>query len=183
MKPFTDQQLIEGLKKRDNHVVQFIVEEYLPLIEYAIERVGGNTEEAKDIFQEALIIIITKIDKGEFVLSAKFSTYLYAVSKNLWMYQQKKYKAAMKYHKNYVGEISKPHFTESYDRELKQKAFKHYFKQLSKTCQKILKLYWLELPEQEIAQKLGKKEGYIRLGKSRCKKILIELIINNPDKI
>ena len=38
MKPFTDQQLIEGLKKRNNHVVQFILEEYLPMIEYMVEK-------------------------------------------------------------------------------------------------------------------------------------------------
>jgi len=183
MKPFTDQQLIEGLKKRDNHVVQFIVEEYLPLIEYAIERVGGNTEEAKDIFQEALIIIITKIDKGEFVLSAKFSTYLYAVSKKLWMYQQNKYKTAMDFHKSHANDIEKPLFIESYDRELQQKVFKYYFEQLSEICQKVLKLYWLEIPVPEIARKLGRKEVSIRNRKYECKKNLIDLIINNPDKI
>ncbi|MEN8121882.1 MAG: sigma-70 family RNA polymerase sigma factor [Bacteroidota bacterium] len=183
MKPFTDQELIEGLKMRNNHVVQFMLEEYLPMIEYMIEKMGGGTEDAKDIFQEALIILIIKIDKGEFVLSAKFSTYLYAISKKLLLYQRKKQKVATKYSKNFIAEFEKPHFTEKYDKELKQKIFKHYFDQLSEVCQNILKLYWLELPIKEIASKLGKKEGYIRTRKSTCKKKLIELIINNPDKI
>ncbi len=183
MKPFTDQQLIEGLKKRNNHVVQFILEEYSPMIEYMVEKMGGSTEDANDIFQESLIIIITKIDKEAFVLSARFSTYLYAIAKNLWLYQQKKQKVATKYEENFIPEFEKPHFAEKYDKDLKQKIFKYYFDQLSEVCQNILKLYWLELPVKEIASKLGKKEGYIRTRKSGCKKKLIELIINNPDKI
>lgn len=183
MKPFTDQQLIEELKKRNNHAVQFIKEEYFPMIEYMIEKMGGGTEDAEDIFQEALIIIITKIDEDAFVLSAKFSTYLYAISKKLLLVQQKKQKVAMEYLNNYSYEVEKPHFIENYDKELKQKVFKYYFEQLSEPCQKILKLYWLELSEKEIAQKIGKREGYIRKRKYQCKNELIELIINNPDKI
>ncbi len=183
MKPFTDQELVDELKKRNNHAVQFIMEEYFPMIEFMVEKMGGNTEDAKDILQEALIIIITKIDEGAFVLTAKFSTYLYAIAKNLQLLQQKKEKVAMKYLKSGLETIDKPHFVENYDRELKQRIFKYYFNQLGKGCQKILKLYWLELSVKEIAQKLGKKEAYIRTHKYNCKKELVELIINNPDKI
>ncbi len=183
MQPFTDQELIVELKKRNNRAVQFIMDEYFPMIEYMVEKMGGASEDAKDIFQEALIIIITKIDEGAFILTAKFSTYLYAISKNLRLLQQKKDTAAMNYLQNESDLIGKTHFTENYDKELKQKVFKYYFEKMSETCQKVLKLYWLELPIKEIAQRLGKKEGSIKTRKFECKKKLIELIINNPDKI
>ena len=183
MKPFTGQELIKELKKRNNHAVQFIMEKYFPMIEFMVVKMGGYTDDAKDIFQEALIIIITKIDKDELQLTAKFSTYLYAICKNLRLMQQKQEMVALRYMKKDSTGIHKPCFTENYDRKLKQKIFKYYFEQLSEVCQKVLRLYWLEKPVEEIARILDKKENSIRTRKLICKKRLIRLIVDNPDKI
>jgi DNA-directed RNA polymerase specialized sigma24 family protein len=45
---------------------------------------GGNEDEAKDIFQDALIVFWQKATNSDFILSSKLSTYLYSVCQNLW---------------------------------------------------------------------------------------------------
>jgi RNA polymerase sigma factor (sigma-70 family) len=45
---------------------------------------GGESSDAEDVFQEALMIAYEKARDPEFCLTCKLSTYLFAVSKRLW---------------------------------------------------------------------------------------------------
>lgn len=46
---------------------------------------NGDLDEAKDIFQEALILLFEKVKNGGFHLSSKLGTYLYSLSRNIWL--------------------------------------------------------------------------------------------------
>ncbi len=48
----------------------------------------GHEDDARDLFQEAIIVMFEKVREGEFDLQCKLSTYLFAVMKNLWMKKQ-----------------------------------------------------------------------------------------------
>lgn len=67
------------------------------MIRYYISKNNGNEEDAKDIFQDALFIIIEKIHNNDFVLQGTLSTYLFAICKNLWLMALDKQKAARNY--------------------------------------------------------------------------------------
>ena len=58
--------------------------EFFPSIRYLIKTNAGLEEDAEDIFQEALYIILKKISEEDFELSSSFLTYLYSISKNLF---------------------------------------------------------------------------------------------------
>lgn len=45
----------------------------------------GTSQDAEDIFQEALIILFKNTKKSDFILSASSSTYVFAVCRNLWL--------------------------------------------------------------------------------------------------
>ncbi len=62
----------------------------LPKVAALIKKNGGSAEEAKDIFQEGLIILHGKLNDPAFSLSAKVGTYLYAVCRNLWRDESRK---------------------------------------------------------------------------------------------
>ena len=183
MSKYTDQQLLDSLKHRDNHGVSYIAKKYLPMITHMLREMNWDEEDAHDIFQEALIIIIKKIDAGELKLTAKFSTYLYAVCKNLFEYKRRKKTVENKYLINKVETTFEENFSEDYDRKYQYKMYKHYFAKLGSSCQNILNMYWLDIPIKEIAKKVGSTEGYIRKKKHECKKRLIDLILKNSDNI
>ena len=46
---------------------------------------NGSYDDARDVFQEALITLYEKTNDETFVLTCKISTYLYSVSRRLWL--------------------------------------------------------------------------------------------------
>ena len=46
---------------------------------------NGDEDDAKDVFQEAIIVLYNKIKTGNFELSSKLKTYLYSVSRRIWL--------------------------------------------------------------------------------------------------
>ncbi len=46
---------------------------------------SGTEQEAKDVYQDAVITFYEKTQQPEFVLTCKIKTYLFAVSRRLWL--------------------------------------------------------------------------------------------------
>ena len=46
---------------------------------------NGDEDDAKDVYQEAIIVLYNKIKGGNFELSSKLKTYLYSVSRRIWL--------------------------------------------------------------------------------------------------
>ena len=60
MKKYTDQEIIQGIKSGESYAVKYLAKDYLPVIRYYISKNNGNEEDAKDVFHDALFIIIEK---------------------------------------------------------------------------------------------------------------------------
>ena len=86
----TDTQLLEGLRDGENTVVSYIYRSTFPTILHLILTNNGTEDEAKDIFQEAVMVLYDRVLKDDFVLQSKISTFLYSVCRNLWLKQLNK---------------------------------------------------------------------------------------------
>jgi len=181
MKKYTDQEIIQGLKSGESYVVKYLAKDYLPVIRYYISKNNGNEEDAKDIFQDALYIIIEKIHNNEFVLQGTLTTYLFAICKNLWLIALDRQKAAKNYELRRLADHMDSDFTEAGDRVFYENIFRECFEEMDQVSQKILKMYWMEISPSEIADKLRYSYGYVRKKKSECMKELKERIIAHPD--
>lgn len=181
MKKYTDQEIIQGLKSGESYAVKYLAKEYLPVIRYYISKNSGNEEDAKDVFQDALYIIIEKIHNNDFVLQGTLSTYLFAICKNLWLMVLDRQKAAKNYELRRMADQMDNDFTESVDRVFYENIFRQCFEAMDQVSKKILKMYWMEISPTEIADKLGYSYGYVRKKKSECMKELKNRIINHPD--
>ena len=62
MKEYTDNEIIECLRDRQSYVVHYLSDRYLPMIRLMVTQLGGTPEDAKDIFQEGLMVMLEKID-------------------------------------------------------------------------------------------------------------------------
>jgi RNA polymerase sigma factor (sigma-70 family) len=181
MKKYTDQEIIQGIKSGESFALKYLAKDFLPMIRYFISKNNGNEEDAKDIFQDALFIIIEKIHNNDFVLQGTLSTYLFAICKNLWLMALDKQKAARNYELRRSSYHMDNDFTESGDRVFYENIFRQCFESLDEVSQKILKMYWMEISPSEIARKLGYSYGYVRKKKSECMKELKNRIIGHPD--
>jgi RNA polymerase sigma factor (sigma-70 family) len=181
MKKYTDQEIIQGLKSGESYAVKYLAKDYLPVIRYYISKNNGNEEDAKDIFQDALYIIIEKIHNNDFVLQGTLSTYLFAICKNLWLMALDRQKAAKNYELRRLADHIDTDFSEEVDHVFYENIFRQCFEAMDQVSQKILKMYWMEISPSEIADKLGYSYGYVRKKKSECMKELKNRIIDHPD--
>jgi RNA polymerase sigma factor (sigma-70 family) len=78
-----DQTILELIRTGKNDLALNALYRNFPAIRKLVRSRGGNTRDAEDIFQEALIILIHKLKK-DFRLSAQLSTYLYGICRFLW---------------------------------------------------------------------------------------------------
>ena len=178
---FSDFEIIKGIAGHDNSVLGYVYREFYPYVETYIKQHGGTEEQAKDIFQDAMIIVYKKIEDGKFTLHCKFSTYLYAVSKRIWIQERKKYILQMNKlrHINQVAEPDAEYGQETLD-EMKE-LFENHFNQLSDDCKKILMMHFNGAQLEEIRKEMGINSVHHTADKKyRCKKNLVDRIRKDP---
>src|SRR5687768_4001830 len=85
MRTIPDNTLLDKLKTEDSSSFKLLYKFYFPSVASFIKQNCGNNEDAEDIFQEAIIVLLQKVRQSDFVLTSSLKTYLYAVAKNLWL--------------------------------------------------------------------------------------------------
>ncbi len=181
LKEYTDKEIVECLRNRHSYVVHYLSDRYLPMIRLLVTQLGGSSEDAKDIFQEGLMIILEKIDREEFMLTCKFKTYLYCVCENLWRIVLKKRHSASNYFVRKADPEEETDLSEMMDNNLCREIFLGAFETLDAVSKSILKLYWDEMSPQDIADKLGYSYGYVRKKKCEAQAVLTETVKKHPD--
>lgn len=166
----TDQEIFTGIARQDNRTFQFLYQEYQGKILGMVQKNNGNAEDALDVFQEGIIGLWTNIEKGKFQLqdSAKISTYLFALCRNIWISKLRKRKVLFSIDERTQGEIAEEvdEMEEQYDRI---KTLEDRFRQLGDSCQQLLKLfYYQKVALKVIAQTLSITEKTAKNNKYRC---------------
>jgi RNA polymerase sigma factor (sigma-70 family) len=181
MKEYTDMEIIECLRNRQSYVVHYLSDRYMPMIRLMVYQMGGSVEDAKDVFQDGLMIMLEKIDNKDFVFTCKFKTFLYSVCENLWKTVLVKRQSASNYLSVQTERDNYNDFTELLDNKLYETIFYNVFETLDKVSKQILILYWQEISPREIADKLGYTYGYVRKKKCEAQGELIEKVKKHPD--
>lgn len=86
-KDYTDQDLIQGILLGDNLTIGRLYKLFYPAIARMIINNSGSEDEAKDIFQESVMVLYKRVTENDFALNSKLSTFLYAVARRLWLKQ------------------------------------------------------------------------------------------------
>jgi RNA polymerase sigma factor (sigma-70 family) len=81
----TDSEVILGILNNSESVLKRLYTGYFPMVLQLIINNNGDGDDAKDIYQEAIIIVYNKVKTGDFELSSKLKTYIYSVCRRLWL--------------------------------------------------------------------------------------------------
>ncbi len=183
---YTDEQLLDGLRKKKDYYIQFLYNEYGPIIRHFVRQNSGNIQDVEDILQDSLIVLFASIKVPSFKLDSSLKTYFIAISKNLWL-QRLERKYRLKYQADW--EVNEP--TVSYSPEEEetkeenlecQRLFFKHMSELPQECRRLLELYCLKIPYREIARLMNyKDEIYVKTRKYSCKNLLRKNIMNDPD--
>jgi RNA polymerase sigma factor (sigma-70 family) len=80
-----EQKLLEGLAKSDRIAIETIYKQHYNMVQSLILSNSGYPDDARDIFQEAMIVLYEKVKSGTFELNCQLKTYLYSVCRRLWL--------------------------------------------------------------------------------------------------
>ena len=158
MKPeISEQALLQGLARNDRKCVEAIYRENYNMIQMLIINNNGSADEAKDIFQEAMIVLYEKVRSGTFELNCQIKTYVYSVSRRLWLkrlQQLNRYTGGLE---NLDGAVPVEEEIEEHEKrntefEMMDKAISS----LGEPCRSLLEAYYLQKRKmQEIALNFG----------------------------
>jgi RNA polymerase sigma factor (sigma-70 family) len=82
---FSDIDFIGGLRGGDNVVLAALYKKYYQFVLKFVVKNSGTEEAARDIYQEAIIVLYEKAQDPGFVLTCQLQTYIYSVVKRLWL--------------------------------------------------------------------------------------------------
>lgn len=80
----SEQDILSLLAEGDRTATMRVYKQHSPTITHWVKQNGGDSTDAEDVYQEAMIILFEKAQSTEFRLTCKIGTYLFAISKHLW---------------------------------------------------------------------------------------------------
>lgn len=166
-----DQEILVRLKQGDENTLDLLYKQHYRMMVKMIVKNNGSEEEAKDIYQESLIILWQKVRDQDFVLTSKISTYLYSICLNLW-------RKELERKKRFSYEVAEGSEIIEMDRDERISIINKCIQKLGETCRDILTYYYFDrLSMVEIAEKMGfANSDTSKTKKYKCKKELDLLV-------
>jgi RNA polymerase sigma factor (sigma-70 family) len=152
-----EQELLEGLARNDHRSVETIYKENYSIVQAFVIQNSGTYDDARDIFQEAMVVLYEKSKKPEFSLTCQIRTYLYSVCRRLWL---KRLQQASKFYQPVEGlEELVPVEEEIEEKEKQDNDFvlmDTAMKSLGEPCKSLLEAFYIQKKNMvDIAEEFG----------------------------
>lgn len=166
-----EKEIFERIQQGDEKALEFIYKKYYRMMTKLVITNSGTEEEARDVYQDALVVFWQKARSGNLVLTSKMSTYVYSICQNLW-------RKELDRKKRLTHEAKDSSVSIDMDSPEREKIMAKCLNQLGETCRKVLMYYYFdEMSMQEIADKLGfANTDTAKTKKYKCKQKLDELV-------
>jgi RNA polymerase sigma factor (sigma-70 family) len=161
MQPISDSNLLEQLKMEDNASFELLYKFYFTSIANYVGNNYGNNEDAEDVFQETIIVLLQKVREQNFVLTSSLKTYLFAIAKNIWLKRLRDNKIIT------VSDFEKYQFeaetfsTETKPEKTKDEKVENWLTKITANCYRILKaIFFYKEPMDSVMKKMGWKNKH-----------------------
>ena len=148
--------IIQQLRSGHNEAALRELYKGFPAVSHFIRKHGGNQDDARDMFQESLLIFYRNVQKKEFELTSSVNTYLFSVAKYLWKDELKKKNRTVPLEMQL--QETPAHLPYTGQEERKIGLMDKVLSQLGEKCSEILRLFYYEKKAmEEIASRLQYK--------------------------
>ena len=168
----TDDQKIalEKIRAGDRLATKKLYAQLFRPCTYPVFNNGGNMEDAKEVFQEAFVSLLTKLKDPTFSVKVSLKAYLRQTCFNIWVGKKR---ATIKESPVDTSEYDIAEDTSELDiKNLKEEQFKLMYACLKKSsdeCQQLLRLFFYEKKrDKEIATIMNYEAGFVRNKRRRC---------------
>ncbi|MDB5261258.1 MAG: polymerase subunit sigma-70 [Adhaeribacter sp.] len=154
---FSEDALLAGIRSEDESAVAYLYKQHYPMVLHLVLNNNGSEEEAKDIYQEAIIVFLEKIREESLELNCLIKTYLYSVCRRLWLKR-------LAFKNRFAGVVSESdtflemaeEVADLEDREIKFNKMAEALELLGEPCKTLIEDFYLQdLSMQTITDKFG----------------------------
>ncbi|MEO9023343.1 MAG: sigma-70 family RNA polymerase sigma factor [Ginsengibacter sp.] len=152
-----EKELLEGLATNDTDDIETIYRDNYGAIQAFIIKNNGYPDDARDVFQEAMIILFEKAKSSSFVLSCQLQTYLYSVCRRLWLkklQKQNRFNPSMETIQETVAVEDEIEWHEKKDKDFM--LMESALQKIGEPCKSLLEAFYIEKKSMpEIADAFG----------------------------
>jgi RNA polymerase sigma factor (sigma-70 family) len=174
----TDSNIIEGLRVRDEKILNYLYENYYQTVKNHVLKNSGSVDDASDVLQESIITLYKQVTSSDFQLTTELKGYFFGIVRNIWNAQLRQKKMTTEFDIDLIDDSD----TDDIADPILERVVGNAFRKLKPDCQTMLSLFSEGLSYEEIAGKMNLKNGtYARRKKYLCKEALIEIIKEDPE--
>ncbi|MEI6174598.1 MAG: sigma-70 family RNA polymerase sigma factor [Bacteroidota bacterium] len=183
---YSDEVLINGLRQRKQRHINYLYQEFTPVVRHFVKQNSGNQCDVDDLVQDAMIVLYKRILNQPFELKCSLKTFFISICKNLWLQRLDN-----KYRLLFLAdfEVNEPRGGYSFeeaeineDNNVKRRLMYKNIQSLPADCQHLLELHFLKVPYKEIARLLKFTDDLaVKARKYHCKGLLRKKIMNDPE--
>ncbi|MEO9532482.1 MAG: sigma-70 family RNA polymerase sigma factor [Crocinitomicaceae bacterium] len=163
----TDNEIISAIKSGQREVaLKELYKEY-PKVRANILSSGGDEEIARHIFHDSLILTIEKVNKPDFELTAKMSTFLYGINRFLWMNELRKRQRSPELEWKDTLILTADDIGYDEEKEEKMKTLERVLNQVTERCKKIFELFYFK---KESMTNIAKKLDFSSVNSAKTQK-------------
>jgi RNA polymerase sigma factor (sigma-70 family) len=180
-----DQEIIDAIRTGNNSfVLNHLYKIALPKIIRLVVQNNGDEEEAKDVFQDAVIALFNTVKLNKYDERKEIDGFLYFVARNLWINRIKKRNRQQDIMDTEIREVNESPLVSMISEE-KQAAINDLMNKIGNQCRELLKYTMHDgLSMKEVAEKMGfAGETVAKSTHYRCKQKLATIIQGNKTLI
>ncbi|GAL86859.1 hypothetical protein MYP_4089 [Sporocytophaga myxococcoides] len=182
MRRLNDKEILKAIRTGDNEsVLSNLYKDVLPHIKKYIISNSGSYEDAKDIFQDTVVIFYNQVKLNRFDERKEIGAFMYSVARNLWINKAKRDNKL----------VNTAEFDDSEEEGMdvladmitaeKAKAIEDLMERVGEECKKLL-MYTIydKVSLKEIAVKMGySSDQVVKTYSYRCRQKLFNLVKDN----
>lgn len=177
-KKISDKSIIEGIRNQDDAMLNWLYDNYFPVVRKHILNNSGTTDDVSDIFQDSVIILYNQICDNTLTLTSDLKGYFFGIARNRWKEHLRVRKVTVALDENIPDESPDEELTDPFFERIVTRAFK----KLNREHQQILTLFSNGHSYVEMAKKLKLgNETNARRRKYMSKEALMELVREDPE--
>ena len=160
MAPHPDQRYLRALRDNDSRTVTELYETNFPKIAAWVRKNNGSEDDARDLFQEAMVSLYRSAHKSDYVLTCPIGALIFSICRNRWIDALRKKTKEATVRQAEANRYNRDEHTESAfelleEQRLRQERLDRSLAQLSPTCRDLLRLLGRGVKPTEAAEKLG----------------------------
>jgi len=177
-KKYSDITIIEGVRRQDNKILNWLYDNYLQSVKSYVLKNSGSTEDVSDVFQDSIIALYKQITEYNLNLTTDLKGYFFGIARNVWNAQLRKKQRTTELEIDLADEEE----MEEINDLIFERVVSRVFQKLKPDQQTVLNLFSEGHSYAEIAIKMNlKNEIYARRKKYLCKEVLLELVKEDPE--